>query len=317
MRVIEAEDGEDLWLKGLEIVKRGAAVSPRQLGTMEISPMTFVLHDVSKGLITNPFRKLNYAYAIAELLWIWNGRKDVKFLLPYNKQIAKFSDDGKEFYGAYGPHWVGQDKYVIDKLIDDQNSRQAVITIWRQNPPTTKDVPCTIMFHFLVRDGKLKMITYMRSQDLWLGFPYDLFTFTHLQQFIASELGLPCGTYTHVVGSEHLYAEDLPGVEWALKYPGDAVELPLIGEGDLSELTTLEAELTNYGPSDGVGHDSIWVDLWLRFLNAYLAKKRGIPCGFPEPFHTIRSHSAKIRAGIGGSQITRTVRGDEGGFKKC
>ena len=48
----------------------------------------------------------------------------------------------------------------------------------------------------------------MRSNDLWLGFPYDVFQFTCLQVRMAMELGLDIGTYTHIAGSLHLYARD-------------------------------------------------------------------------------------------------------------
>ena len=52
------------------------------------------------------------------------------------------------------------------------------------------------------------MTTYMRSNDLWMGFPYDVFQFTCLQTLLAMELDVELGTYTHVAGSLHLYERD-------------------------------------------------------------------------------------------------------------
>jgi thymidylate synthase len=45
----------------------------------------------------------------------------------------------------------------------------------------------------------------MRSNDIWMGFPYDVFSFTAMQCLMAMELGLGIGTYTHIAGSLHLY----------------------------------------------------------------------------------------------------------------
>lgn len=52
------------------------------------------------------------------------------------------------------------------------------------------------------------MTTYMRSNDLWFGFPYDVFQFTCMQILMSMELELELGTYTHIAGSLHLYERD-------------------------------------------------------------------------------------------------------------
>ena len=73
----------------------------------------------------------------------------------------------------------------------------------------TKDLPCTISLQYLIREGALHCIVYMRSNDLWLGFPYDVFCFTAFQTKLAMELGVKLGTYTHIAGSLHLYERNL------------------------------------------------------------------------------------------------------------
>jgi thymidylate synthase len=52
------------------------------------------------------------------------------------------------------------------------------------------------------------MTTYMRSNDLWMGFPNDVFQFTCMQIWLAMRLGVKLGTYTHIAGSLHLYERD-------------------------------------------------------------------------------------------------------------
>jgi len=48
----------------------------------------------------------------------------------------------------------------------------------------------------------------MRSNDVWLGMPYDIWCFTCIQILIAQELGVEVGSYIHQPGSLHLYEKN-------------------------------------------------------------------------------------------------------------
>ena len=48
----------------------------------------------------------------------------------------------------------------------------------------------------------------MRSNDIWTGFPYDVFSFTAFQTMLAFKLNVGIGEYTHIAGSLHLYERD-------------------------------------------------------------------------------------------------------------
>jgi thymidylate synthase len=84
------------------------------------------------------------------------------------------------------------------------------------------DVPCTLGYRFFLRGNRLHMHTTMRSQDLWLGFPYDVFTATILQELMAEWIGAELGQYRHSVDSLHLYA----------KHWEPAASLPVSGHGE-------------------------------------------------------------------------------------
>src|SRR3990167_6821425 len=70
-----------------------------------------------------PGRKLNPWLALSESLWLLAGRNDVASLLPYNKRITQFSDDGKTLYGAYGKRITGQIELMINRLKRDPADR--------------------------------------------------------------------------------------------------------------------------------------------------------------------------------------------------
>ena len=187
------------------VLRHGATSSPRGHKTYEVLGARLSLRDGRRNLIANPYRGLNYYFQVAEWLWMLLGHNDVSTISRYNSRIAEFSDDGVTFRGAYGPKLTEQLPYVLAKLKSDSDSRQAIITLWRENPASSRDVPCTVAFQFMLRNDAVQMITFMRSNDVWLGLPYDLFNFTRIQGYVAAALDVETGTYTHMVGSLHLY----------------------------------------------------------------------------------------------------------------
>ena len=217
------------------ILNFGKEVSPRGMLTKEILGAQIRLDDSAQCVLTLPTRKLNYAFSVAEWLWMLFGRNDVRFISVFNSQIGKFSDNGETFAGAYGPMITSQLEYVYNSLKKDKDSRQAISINWRPNPGPSKDIPCTIGYHFLIRDNKLNLITWMRSNDLWLGTPYDIFNFCQIQNFLAGLLGIERGSYIHNADSLHLYEQHF---EIARKVVNDnnwigiktnAIELPNVG----------------------------------------------------------------------------------------
>ena len=71
------------------------------------------------------------------------------------------------------------------------------------------------------------MSVYMRSNDVWLGAAYDFFQFTRVQIAIASVLGIEPGSYSHHVGSLHIYEENYDAAA-ALRKTNNIAEVPSI-----------------------------------------------------------------------------------------
>lgn len=237
MIVIEARDANDAFLT---LARRITAldspdvrtVSPRGADTLEIGPVSVVM-EPGGPIVTVPGRKLNPYFMAAEALWILGGCDSTDLLTPYMPSIAKYYDEGHTF-GAYGPRIKEQICGAAARLRDDLTTRQAVITTWRPEVyvTSTRDVPCTVMFHFMARDGKLDMVTYMRSNDLWRGFTYDVFNFRMVWELLLeiSGLELELGRHTHIVGSMHVYTSDFYSIHRMLLEP--SVSLSIFGELD-------------------------------------------------------------------------------------
>ena len=186
--IAPAFDATRAWvLHTHDILTFGYDVSPRGKLTKELPQRTMVV-DMREPVLLIPERNLSYQFMAAEAYWILTGDDRVETIAPYNKNIAQFSDDGVRYFGAYGPKIMDQVNYVIEKLRNDPSSRQGVINIWREKPPATKDVPCTISMVFSIRDRKVNCHVFMRSSDAWLGVPYDVFNFSMVAHYITARL---------------------------------------------------------------------------------------------------------------------------------
>jgi len=157
---------------------------------------------------------------LGELAWYLAGSKDLNFISHYIPMYVKSSDDGRTVYGGYGPRLMGtgrrnQLQTVIQILGDKGSSRQAVVQLFDAKDilKPRKDIPCTCTLQFLVRKQKLHMFTSMRSNDVYLGLPHDVFAFTMIQEIVARSLRCEIGEYKHYVTSLHLYEENFEGAK--------------------------------------------------------------------------------------------------------
>ena len=201
------------WAEIFEEIRKAmlteAKTVPSRIGkTKELLNPTIVLSNPRKRLFYNEHRTFNLAYALVEAFFLFNSQNYVSNFSFYNKRMSDYSDDGIHINSAYGYHIADSLEELVNKLKEDSHTRQAVLNIYSTKygvKMKTKDVPCTIALNFLIRDGKLNLTTYMRSNDLFWGLQYDLFMFTCLQEVIANELGLEMGYYIHCPTSLHVY----------------------------------------------------------------------------------------------------------------
>lgn len=204
----------EAWLQLLkDVLEKGREVSPRGKKTLEL-PCSTVVVDMTRPVVNVRERKLGYRFMCAEAAWILSGDDRVETIQPFSKQIASFSDDGKTFFGAYGPKFRAQVAYVVRCLENDVNSRQAVFNIWRESPAPSKDTPCTLSCAFMIRGGKLETYVTMRSNDIWLGTVYDIFNASMWSAYVALQLlptysWLKLGDLYHTALSRHLYEDQI------------------------------------------------------------------------------------------------------------
>ncbi|NJD65399.1 MAG: thymidylate synthase [Chloroflexi bacterium] len=225
--------------------------------------------------------------AIGELLWYLAGSDDSQFIGHYLP--GHYKDAHGTVAGAYGPRlfdWKGvnQVENVITLLRDRPSSRRAVIQLFDASDlqDLAKDAPCTCTLQFFVRDGRLHLMTAMRSQDAFLGLPHDVFAFTMIQEIIARTLNLELGTYKHMVGSLHLYDDRNAAARDFIQegYQSTQRAMPPMPDGDpwpsIATVLRLEAVLREdpLGDVDDLLRlDAYWADL-VRLVQLYSYTKR-------------------------------------------
>jgi len=171
--------------------------------------------NMAECILNVPQRELGYKFMAQEALNILIGHNQVNAIKNFSPTITNYSDDGYFFNGHYGPMIIDQYTYIVDKLVEDNNTRQAVATIWRPNPRNSKDIPCTVSVQFLIRGNRLHCVDTMRSSDIWLGWPYDIFNFTMMTAYVSCLFGLRTGDRLQLgnlflnAGSQHLYLRDV------------------------------------------------------------------------------------------------------------
>ena len=195
----------------VNLLEKGNEISPRGMKTKEINGVIIKIQNPRTRILNSNLRKISLAFAIGEWLWCLSGREDLEMIQYYAPSYYKYSDDGLILNGAYGPRIKNSLDKIINLLKSDKDTRRAVIPIYSKEDAGKKsnDIPCTLSLQLFIRNNKLDMYTSMRSNDVFLGLPYDVFNFTMWQEYIACRLGVNLGTYTHMVSSIHVYEKDV------------------------------------------------------------------------------------------------------------
>ncbi|MEF2977219.1 thymidylate synthase [Subtercola sp. YIM 133946] len=260
------------------LLSHGATIHPTKGEALEVVGAVIELTN-PRARVSRSHKRSRIFSALGELLWYLAGSDDVGFIAYYISAYPNFAVAGR-VEGAYGPRLFGDQHRlgdVIEVLRQKPDSRQAVVQIFSQDDlDNEKDVPCTTTLQFFIREGRLHMVTHMRSNDAYLGLPHDMFAFTMIQEMVAIRLGVELGAYKHFVGSLHLYTRSAADARafldegWHQSTPMPSMPSASLDDG-LSRLQAAELALrtsSGAGPQLGDLGSDYWDDL-IRLLLAF------------------------------------------------
>lgn len=207
-----------LALTSSEEIEESRVAPAKDLGLVAVT-----LEGSGDRLIGCPVRALNPFLAIVEAAWVLSGRNDLQPLTRVMKRYAQYSDDAKTLNGAYGFRLRKQlNKDQLEEcaklLSRAPNSRRAYLSIANANDVGAEslDIPCNVGIAFRVRRSKLDMTVINRSNDIYLGVPYDWFVFGTIHKYVADSANIQIGSQTHISNSMHLYQQNIEQAQRAL-----------------------------------------------------------------------------------------------------
>jgi len=220
MLTIQARNVTEALYLGLEHLKASGVWHETRTGrVLEYPhPVTTKYLCPKERVLFSPTRDANPFFHLFEALWMLGGQEDVDYVRFFNKRMMEYSDDGWRLNGAYGYRWrkyfhSDQLDLAVSHLIEDPNSRRAVVTMWdsedlKRAIEDYKDVPCNTHIYFKRKNNKLNMTVLCRSNDIiWGTYGANAVHFSILQEYIASQIGIEVGDYYHVSDSYHAYEE--------------------------------------------------------------------------------------------------------------
>lgn len=111
---------------------------------------------------------------------------------------------------------------VIGRLRRSPMTRQAYLPVWfpeDTGAPDGERVPCTIGYHFMIREGRFHVSYTIRACDFMRHFKDDVYMAVRLGQWVRSmvadfvEMPIYMGDLTMHIGSFHIFAGDRPMVK--------------------------------------------------------------------------------------------------------
>jgi thymidylate synthase len=281
-------DGEASYLNALRVLLRHGEDREDRTGTGTLSrfghQFRFDLTESKVPLLTT--KRVPWKMVLEELLWflrgstdstalaekgirIWQGNTTRAFLdsrglahLPEGDIGAGYGFQWRHFGGRYvdckapyGPE-VGVDQlaYVENMLKEDPRSRRICMTAW--NPSSLHEMalpPCHVFAQFYVGNNRsLSCHLYQRSADMFLGFPWNMFSYACLTHVLAKRCDMRPGELVVSVGDMHVYKDHVRQVEEQLeRSPAAAPKLRVsdaVRTKAWEELSVEDFEISNYDP---------------------------------------------------------------------
>lgn len=149
----------------------------------------------------------------------WRNWETIIATDPYidlpDYEIEQYENAGFEFIDdtpimGFWRKNIDQIKEVIKSIKEDPYSRRHIVNAWNVGELGLMNLmPCHFTFQFYVRNGKLSCMYTMRSNDFFLGSPYNIASYALLTHMIAHVCGLEVGELIYSGGDVHLYTNHI------------------------------------------------------------------------------------------------------------
>lgn len=250
-------------------------------GVDTLSVFGRTLHfDLSKGFPLVTTKKVHFKSVIGELLWFLSGSTNAKELEEkygvtiwrewadkdgslgevYGHQWRNFGGKENQLHpiiGCYRAKGFDQISWLINEIKTNPNSRRLYVT--SANPLSRDNQAldcCHNYFQVLVIDGKINLYFQMRSNDVFLGLPFNIASYALLTHMIAQQTGYDVGELIYSGVDVHLYENHLEQAKLQIsREPFALPTLKLNKAKDIFSYQMSDFELINYKHHDAIKGD--------------------------------------------------------------
>ncbi|MEM4637473.1 MAG: thymidylate synthase [Candidatus Woesearchaeota archaeon] len=154
-----------------------------------------------------------------ELDWIYPSKEELEAIIINKEHTASY-----EY--SYGPrifNFKGVDQindFIIPLLKKDKTSRRAIVILYDPSKDSnilSKNIPSLISMHFKIKNDALNLTCTIRSNDLFIGWPGNIYQIILLQKYVAESLELKTGSLTTISFSAHIFQEHFDIINEILK----------------------------------------------------------------------------------------------------
>jgi thymidylate synthase len=113
------------------------------------------------------------------------------------------------------------DGYVVPLLRDDQQSRRAFVSVWnplQDSKKYNKLVPGLVGMHFIIRRKKLQVLSIVRSNDYYFGWPANCYQSYIILTYASEKLGVDPGSISVLSISAHIFKDELAHIQKVLAH---------------------------------------------------------------------------------------------------
>jgi thymidylate synthase len=220
-------------------------------GTLSIFGESFKI-DLTKGFPLLTTKYVSFKNILVELVWFLKGSTNAQYMLDNNCHIwDEWIDGQNDLPHTYPEQWrffhdpfyhkldgnvavgVDQIENLINGIKENPNSRRHIVSAW--NPLSVNDAalpPCHILFQVYIRNGKLSLLWFQRSQDCLLGLPYNIASYALLTHIIAKLTGYDVHELIYMGGDVHIYKNHIEQVKEQLSRDYNKYALPSLEISD-------------------------------------------------------------------------------------
>lgn len=153
-----------------------------------------------------------------------------------------------------GSNGVDQFKNIVDKLKENPQDRRMICMAW--NPMGINHTalpPCHVLFQVTTRGNKLDLTWYQRSNDWFLGVPFNLGSYALILHLLAKESGMEEGILTGFLADVHLYENHMDQAKEQLsRTPRQLPTIKTDGFTSIFDWDYTQTSLVGYDPHKSI-----------------------------------------------------------------